>query len=300
VPRSFRQCLPSRGDIRRGSQAGPSGGKALQFPHHERSVTRAPGRRARRGTVRLVRRSFTRVSPPMCSRATRKGGSWSSGSGAGNGDVGLPTMDACGSLSPLRETGDVRERETGLRAWARARIGRSKGCARALAELRRRRLGTARKRAGIVAEVVRRRSGPEEATVTTTHKSWCHGVNGDLARGERAAWRHARKDLAESGRLFGVRSLARGRALSRGGRAKRQSFRVEPRRQSRGIDQGPGGPSRLGNEARKGRRWVPERWKAPRVVKVVCVSRAGGVSGLGNLRRVVKKACKRHDSNRGK
>lgn len=44
----------------------------------------------------------------------------------------------------------------------RARIDRSKGCARASAQFRTRELGTARKRAGIVAEVVRRRLGPEK------------------------------------------------------------------------------------------------------------------------------------------
>lgn len=97
-----------------------------------------------------------------------------------------------------------------------------------------------------------------------------------------------------------VTTLAREKEPSGSGRAKRRRSSVGPRRQSRGIDQGPGGPSRLGNEARRGRRWVAERWKAPRVVKVVGVSRAGGGSGLGNLRRVVKKACKRYDSNRGK
>lgn len=35
----------------------------------------------------------------------------------------------------------------------------------------------------------------------------------------------------------------------------------------------------------EGARWVTERGKAPRIVKAACVSRAGGRSGLGNLRR---------------
>lgn len=63
------------------------------------------------GNRRLVRQSFTRVSSPMCIRPTRKGGSWSSGSSAGNGGEGLPTMGASGSPKALRETGEARERE---------------------------------------------------------------------------------------------------------------------------------------------------------------------------------------------
>lgn len=60
------------------------------------------------------------------------------------------------------DRGSAKTRAAPSGSVLRARIDRSKGCARASAQLRTRELGTARKRAGIVAEVVRRRLGPEK------------------------------------------------------------------------------------------------------------------------------------------
>jgi len=219
-------------------------------------VTRASRRNIEEGNRRLVRLSFTRVSSPICIRPTRKGGSWSSGSSAGNGGEGLPTMSASGSPSTLRETGEAREREQRLRVLScgRGSIAR-KGCARASAQFRTRELGTARKRAGIVAEVVRRRLGPEKRRAHHSTELVPRRDRGPSPRAK-TAWRHVARSRGE--RLFsqGQRPRKGTNCLREAGVRIGVVF-VGPRRQSRGINEWSVGSSRLGNEARRGRGGLP-------------------------------------------
>lgn len=121
---------------------------------------------------------------------------------------------------------------------------------------------------------------------STAHKSPCR----HRERGPSPQPRHEAVALqgrsfapvAERGCSFSRHVLERGRGGSRGGHAKRHRY-AGPRRQSRGISEGLGGTSRLGNEARRGALgcWTREgtldrggRWR----------SRAGGGSGLGGRR----------------
>jgi predicted Fe-S protein YdhL (DUF1289 family) len=133
---------------------------------------------------------------------------------------------------------------------------RSKGCARASSEFRTWEFGTARKRAGIVAEVVRRRSGPEKRRA---HHSTELVPRRDRGPSPRIRQRgDTMQGIAETGRFFRVSVLARGHHRLREAVVRRGVVRVEPRRQSRGIDEGPGGSSRLGNEAWRGRVGLPD------------------------------------------
>lgn len=138
----------------------------------------------------------------------------------------------------------------------RARIDRSKGCARASAQFRTRELGTARKRAGIVAEVVRRRLGPE--------KRRAHHSTELVPRRDRGPSPRIRNSVATRCKVsrklvcfLRVSVLARGQIAFGKQACESASFFVGPRRQSRGIDEWPVGSSRLGNEARRGRGGLP-------------------------------------------
>lgn len=68
------------------------------------------------------------------------------------------------------------------------------------------------------------------------------------------------------------RSLLQGEGLARGPvifgewACEEASLRIGPRRQSRGIDQGPDGSSRLGNEARRRRVGLPNDGRQSRIV----------------------------------
>lgn len=136
---------------------------ALQFPHHDGSVTRAPRRRIEEGNRRLVRQSFTRVSSPISHSSHPQG--WIV-------ELGLPRWKRQGrtphdeskwlAFDSSGDRGSAGTRAGPSGSVLRARIDRSKGCARASAYFRTWEVGTARKRAGIVAEVVWRRSGPEK------------------------------------------------------------------------------------------------------------------------------------------
>jgi hypothetical protein len=112
------------------------GGEDLQFPHHDGSVTRAPRRRSEEGNSRLVRQSFTRVSSPILHSSHPQG--WIV-------ELGLPRWKRQGR-TPHDESGWLAFDSPGDRGSAatragpsglvlRARIDRSKGCARASSPL---------------------------------------------------------------------------------------------------------------------------------------------------------------------
>lgn len=125
----------------------------------------------------------------------------------------------------------------------------------------------------------------QRSVVHTTQQSRCHGVTGDLAR-EPKQRGDTLQGLAESGCFFRVSVLARGQSPSGSGCAKRRRSRRTTAAKS--WDRRGAGrllPSR--KRGPEGARWVTERGKAPRIAKAVCVSRAGGGNGLGDLRRIL-------------
>jgi len=163
---------------------------ALQFPHHDGSVTRAPRRRIEEGNRRLVRQSFTRVSSPISHSSHPQG--WIV-------ELGLPRWKRQGR-TPHDESRWLAFDSSGDRGSAGTRAGPSGSvCGRG---------SIARK--GVLARLPTSEHGKWElpgngqvslqksfggvlvqrSVVPTTHKSWCHGVTGDLARGIETAWRH--------------------------------------------------------------------------------------------------------------
>ena len=166
----------------------------------------------------------------------------------------------------------------------RARIDRSKGCARASAQLRTRELGTARKRAGIVAEVVRRRFGPEKRRAHHSTELVPRRDRGPSPRAE-AAWRHVARSRGERLFLQGERprkgTIAFGeRACEEASFASGHGGKVVESTRGRAAppvsETRPGGGA-LGYRTREG---TSDRESSLR-------SRAGGGNGLGDLRRIL-------------
>lgn len=150
----------------------------------------------------------------------------------------------------------------------RARIDRSKGCARASAEFRTREFGTARKRAGIVAEVVRRRSGPEKHRAHHSTELVPRRDRGPSPRAE-AAWRHVARSRGE--RLFLQGEHPRKGMGTFGKRACEEASLLRRTTAAKSWDR-PGAGRLLPSRKRgpEGARWVTERGKAPRIVKAAC------------------------------
>lgn len=189
-------------------------------------------------------------------------------------------MNRSGSPSTPRETGEARKREQCLRVLScgRGSIAR-KGV---LARLPTSEHGKWELPGNGQVSLQKSFGGVlvQRSVVPTTHKSWCHVVTGDLARESKQRGDTLRR-LAESVCFFRVKGLARGAVIFGERACEEASLRVEPRRRSRGIDQGPGGSSRLGNEARRGRAGSPNDERHLGSWQAACVSRAGGGSGLG-------------------
>jgi hypothetical protein len=194
-------------------------------------------------------------------------------------------MDARGSPKALRETGEAREREQGLRVLScgRGSIARKGVLARPTSSEQ----GNSALPGNGQVSLQKSFGGVlvQRSVVHTAQQSWCHGVTGDLAREAEAAWRHVARSRGERLFLQGERPR-KGQSPSGSGRAKRRRSRRTMAAKSwnrRGA--GRLLPSR--KRGLEGARWAAERGKAPRIVKAVCVSRAGSGDGLGDLRRVV-------------
>ena len=194
-------------------------------------------------------------------------------------------MDASGSPKALRETGDARERGQafGLCLAGEDRIARKGVLARPPSSEQ----GNSALPGNGQVSLQKSFGGVlvQRSVVLTTQQSWCHAVTGDLAR-EPKQRGDTLQGLAESVCFFRVSVLARGQSPSGSGRAKRRRSRRATAAKSwnrRGA--GRLLPSR--KRGPEGARWVTERGKAPRIVKAVGVSRAGGGYGLGDLRRIL-------------
>jgi len=118
-------------------------------------------------------------------------------------------MDACGSPSTLRETGEAREREQGFTALSggRGSVAR-KGV---LARPPNSEQGNSALPGNGQVSLQKSFGGVlvQRSIAHTTQQSWCRGVTGDLAR-EPKQRGDTLQGLAESSSFFGMSILARG------------------------------------------------------------------------------------------